>query len=321
MLNTLNCPLITLEEHYWDEELITHFTGLDAGAPPAHRQRLLDLGELRLKEMDEAGIDIQVISHTAPSTQKLDKDIAVDLCQRVNDRLAAAVSKHPKRFAAFATLPTAEPIAAAKELERSVKQLGFKGAMIHGLPEGAFPDAKRLWPIYAAAEALDVPIYLHPAIPHPEVIARYYDEYQKDFPMILRAAWGYTLEESTAAVRLILSGLFDAHPKLKMILGHLGEGLPFLLWRIDHALARPGNKANTFRETFCKNFYVTTSGFFSDPALLCTLHTMGVDRIMFSVDYPFEPNTEAPKWLERAPISDDDKIKIAGGNAQRLLRL
>jgi predicted TIM-barrel fold metal-dependent hydrolase len=321
MLNTLNCPLITLEEHYWDEELITHFTGLDAGAPPAQRERLLDLGELRIREMDEAGIDIQVISHTAPSTQKLDKAIAVDLCKRVNDRLAAAVAKHPKRFAAFATLPTAQPEAAAKELERSVKQLGFKGAMIHGLPEGGFPDARRLWPIYAAAEALDVPIYLHPAIPHPEVIARYYNEYKDDFPMILRAAWGYTLEESTAAVRLILSGLFDAHPNLKMILGHLGEGLPFLLWRIDHALARPGNKPNTFRETFCKNFYVTTSGFFSDAALLCTLHTMGADRIMFSVDYPFEPNTEAPKWLERAPISDDDKVKIAGGNAQRLLRL
>ena len=119
MLNTLNCPLITLEEHYWDEELITHFTGLDAGAPPAHRQRLLDLGELRLKEMDEAGIDIQVISHTAPSTQKLDKDIAVDLCQRVNDRLAAAVSKHPNRFAAFATLPTAEPSASRSHRLRS----------------------------------------------------------------------------------------------------------------------------------------------------------------------------------------------------------
>jgi 2,3-dihydroxybenzoate decarboxylase len=139
--------------------------------------------------------------------------------------------------------------------------------------------------------------------------------------MILRAAWGYTLEEATAAVRLILSGVFEAYPRLKIILGHLGEGLPFLLWRINHALARPGNKPNTFAETFCKNFYVTTSGFFSDPALLCTMHAMGADRILFSIDYPFEPNMHAPKWLERAPICDEDKIKIASGNAQRLLRL
>jgi 2,3-dihydroxybenzoate decarboxylase len=321
MLQTPQCRLITLEEHYWDEELITHFTGLDAGAPPAQRERLLDLGALRIKEMDEAGIDLQVISHTAPSTQKLDRTIAVDLSRRVNNRLAGAIARYPTRFAGFATLPTAEPEAAARELERAVKELGFKGAMIHGLPEGGFPDDKRLWPIYGKAEALEVPIYLHPAIPHPDVIKRYYDEYKTDFPMILRAAWGYTLEEANAAVRMVLSGVFEAYPKLQMILGHLGEGLPFLLWRIDHALARPGNKANTFRETFCKHFHVTTSGFFSDAALLCTLHMMGADRIMFSVDYPFEPNTEAPQWLARTPISDDDKIKIAGGNAQRLLKL
>ncbi len=321
MLSKPNCRVITLEEHYWDEELISHFAGLDAGAPPRQREQLLDLGEARIREMDEAGIDLQVISHTAPSTQKLDGQLAIDLSRRVNDRLAAAIAKYPSRLAAFAALPTSDTEAGAKELERTVKELGFRGAMIHGLPNGEFPDAKRLWPIYARAQALDVPIYLHPAIPHPAVIERYYDEYKSDYPMILRAAWGYTLEEATAAVRLILSGVFEAYPRLKIILGHLGEGLPFLLWRINHALARPGNKPNTFAETFCKNFYVTTSGFFSDPALLCTMHAMGADRILFSIDYPFEPNMHAPKWLEHAAICDEDKVKIASGNAQRLLRL
>ena len=285
------------------------------------RQRLLNLGDLRLREMDEAGIDVQVLSHAAPSLQKLPADVAVPLGRRVNDRLAAAVREHPTRFAAFATLPTADPSAAADELARAVTELGFKGGMIHGLANGKFVDDQRFWPIFARAEELDVPIYLHPAIPHPAVIEAYYKEYAKDFPMLLRAAWGYTLETATQAVRMVLSGVFDAHPRLKIILGHLGEGLPFLLWRIDHALARPGQRPLQFRDTFRNHFYVTTSGFFSDSALLCTVMEMGVDRILFSVDYPFEANPPGPRWLESVPLCDEDKAKLASGNAKRLLRL
>jgi 2,3-dihydroxybenzoate decarboxylase len=321
MLQKPRVPLITLEEHYWDAELSAQFTGMDAGGPGETRQRLLDLGEMRLAAMDEAGVDIQVISHAAPSAQKLAAGIAVSLTQGANDRLAAAVAKHPTRFAGFAALPTADPAAAADELERCVKQLGFKGAMMHGLANGVWLDDKRFWPIFARAEALDVPIYLHPSVPLPAVIDAYYKEYAQDFPVLLRAGWGYTVEAATQAIRMVLSGVFEAHPKLKIILGHLGEGLPFLLWRIDNALSRPGQKAVKFRDTFRANFWVTTSGFFSDSALLCTVMELGGDRILFSIDYPFEQNLPGPAWLERVPLCEEDKAKIASGNAQRLLKL
>jgi predicted TIM-barrel fold metal-dependent hydrolase len=321
MLQKPNCQVVTLEEHYWDEELAATFTGHDAGAPPETRKRLLDLDEVRLAAMDEAGIDVQVLSHTAPALQKIAASEAVPMAKRVNDRLAAAVKRHPTRFAGFAALPTADPAASADELARCVNELGFKGGMLHGLAHGEFMDKPQYWPIYARAEALDVPIYLHPSTPHPAVIDTYYQDYAKDYPILLRAAWGYTVETATQGLRMVLSGVFDKHPNLKIVLGHLGEGLPFLSWRIDHALSRPGQKKVNFRETFQRHFYVTTSGFFSDIALLCTAQELGVDRILFSVDYPFEANPPGPKWLERVPFSDEDKVKIASGNAKRLLKL
>jgi 2,3-dihydroxybenzoate decarboxylase len=214
--------VIALEEHYWDEELSKTYTGGEAGRPGEQMARLFDLGALRLKEMDEAGIDIQVISHGAPSAQKLPAETAAALTRRVNDRLHAVVSKNPKRFAAFAALPTAVPDAAADELERTAK-LGFKGAMLHGLANGTFLDDKKFWPIYARAEALDLPIYLHPGLPQPDVLKIYYGDYAADFPSFTRAGWGYTVETATLAIRLVLSGVFDKYPKLKIMLGHLGE--------------------------------------------------------------------------------------------------
>src|SRR6266498_3692001 len=268
MLTKPNCPVIALEEHYWDAELTKQYTGPDVGREGEATKRLYDLGELRLREMDEAGVDIQVLSHGAPSTQKLEKDVAAALTKQVNDRLHATIQANPKRFAGFAALPTSDPAAAADELERCVTRLGFKGAMIHGLAHGHFIDDARYWPIFARAEALDVPIYLHPAMPHEAVIDAYYKEYAEDYPVLLRAAWGFTVETATLAIRLVLSGVFEKHPKLKFILGHLGEGLPFLLWRINNGLARPGQKPVQFRDIFCSHFSITTSGFFSDPALL-----------------------------------------------------
>jgi len=321
MMKKPNCPVIALEEHYWDQELVSHYQGVESIRDPEIVKRVYDLGELRLKEMDDAGIDVQVLSHGAPSTQKLGGNIAIELAQRVNDRLAIAISVHPKRLAAFAALPTSDPEAAAKELERTVSKHKFKGAMIHGLANGSFVDDKRFWPIFARAEALDVPIYLHPSVPHPAVMEAYYQDYAKDFPMVIRAAWGFTVETATQAIRLVLSGVFDAHPKLKIILGHLGETLPFLMWRIDQALSRPGHKTLSFRDIFSHNFYITTSGNFSNPALLCCAMEMGVDRIMFAVDWPFVPNTPATRWMEGVPLCDEDKIKILSGNAQRLLRM
>jgi predicted TIM-barrel fold metal-dependent hydrolase len=321
MMKKPNCPIIALEEHYWDNELEKSYVGLEAGRDPEMLRRLHDLGELRLKEMDEAGIDMQILSHGAPSTQKLTGDDAVALTRRVNDRLHAAVAAHPKRFAAFAALPTSDPKAAADELERTVSKLGFKGAMIHGLANGVFLDDKRFWPIFERAQALDMPIYLHPSLPLPTVMDAYYNDYAKDFPMVVRAAWGYTVETATLAIRMVLSGVFDAYPKLKIVLGHLGETLPFLVWRVDHALARPGAKTLSFRDAFCNHFYVTTSGNFSNPALLCCVMELGIDRILFSVDWPFVANKPAVQWMETVPLSDEDKIKMLSGNAKRLFRM
>src|SRR5207302_10838119 len=155
------------------------------------------------------------------------------------------------------------------------------------LTNGLFLDDKQFWPIFERAHALDVPLYMHPSIPHPAVIEAYYKDYVAQYPSLLRAAWGFTVETATQGIRLVLSGVFDAYPNLKIILGHLGEGLPFTLWRIDESLSRPGNKPIKFRETFSSHVWITTSGFFSTPALLCSMMELGVDRILFSIDYPF----------------------------------
>jgi len=271
--------------------------------------------------MDEAGIDVQVISHGAPSTQRLDAAAAVPLAKRANDRLHEAVRAHPDRFAGFAALPTADPKAAADELERTVTELGFKGAMVHGPTNGVFFDDRRFWPIFERAQALDVPLYIHPSSPVQAVADAYYKDYLDRFPQLLTAAWGYTVETATHGIRMILSGAFEKYPRLKIILGHLGESLPFSAWRINMALSRGADKPSTFRDTFCEHFWITTSGNFSTPALMCCIMEMGVDRILFSVDYPFVPNPPGTKWMADLPLSLEDRRKILSGNTQRLLRM
>jgi 2,3-dihydroxybenzoate decarboxylase len=321
MFQKPKCAVIALEEHYWDAELAAQFPGgVEASRETNLLQRLYDLGDLRIKEMDEAGIDIQVLSHGAPSAQKLSGDIAVALTRRVNDRLHETVRAHPTRFAGFAALPTSDPAAAADELERTVG-LGFKGAMIHGLANGIFLDDKRFWPIWERAQALDVPIYLHPSVPHSAVADIYYNDYVADFPQVVRAAWGFTVETATVALRLVLGGVFEAFPRLKIILGHLGETLPYMVWRIDAALSRPGHKQVSFRNIFCGNFYITTSGNFSTPALVCCVAEMGIDRVLFAVDWPFVANLPAVRWMKDVPFSNAEKAKILSGNSKRLLRM
>jgi predicted TIM-barrel fold metal-dependent hydrolase len=314
--------VIALEEHYFDPEVTKHFEG---GGPEARlpelRNRLFDVGEQRIREMDEAGIDLQVLSHGAPATQRLDAASAVPVARQANDRLAGIVRNSKGRFEAFAALPSADPRATADELERAVTRLGFKGAMIHGLSNGEWLDDKRFWPIFERAQALDVPVYMHPALPHPAVTEAYYRDYLNEFPGLLTAGWGFTVETATQAIRMVLSGMFEAYPRLKIILGHLGEGLPFSLWRINMALARQGNRPTPFRDTFREHFWITTSGNFSTPALLCSVMEMGVDRILFSVDYPFVLNPPGMKWMQDIPLGVEDRGKIYGGNARRLLRL
>ena len=311
--------VIALEEHYWDAEVSKTF---DAGElrSPELRRRLEDTGELRIKEMDEAGIDVQVLSHAAPSTQRLDAATAIPLAKRANDRLNETVRAHPDRFAAFAALPTADPKAAADELERTVDKLGFKGAMVHGPTNGVFFDDKRFWPIFERAQALDVPLYLHPSMPVKAVVDAYYKDYLDKYPQLLTAAWGYTVETATQGIRMVLSGVFEKYSGLKIILGHLGESLPFSAWRINMALSRAG-QPSTFRETFNRHFWITTSGNFCTPALVCCMMEMGVDRILFSVDYPFVPNPPGSKWMEELPLSLEDRTKILSGNCKRLLKM
>ena len=319
---TARPQVIALEEHYLDPEVKRLSTGIDSPGRPHVMVRLEDVGQGRLAEMDAAGIDIQVLSHAPPSVQKVeDPELAIRLARGANDRLAKTVTAHPHRFAAFASLPTPDPVAAADELERAVTRLGFKGAIVHGLTNRLFLDDRRFWRIFERAEALDVPIYLHPSIPHPAVIEAYYRDYAERFPSILRAAWGFTVETATQAIRLILSGVFDAHPQLKFIIGHFGEGLPFLLWRINMGFARDGVSPSWFRDAFCEHFWVTTSGFFSDPALLHCIQEIGIDRILFSIDYPFVENAPGTEWAMRIPLSAADREKILSGNAKRLLKL
>jgi 2,3-dihydroxybenzoate decarboxylase len=319
MQDTSKPMVIAIEEHYTDPEVTQYYK---EPRPPHIVKKLEDRGEIRLKEMDEAGVDMQVISHGAPALQRLDTDIAVALAPKVNDRLHAMVQANPQRLQAFAALPTGDPKAAANELERCVNKLGFRGAMLHGLSrEGRFLDEKEFWPIYERAQALDVPVYMHPAAPDATVTERYYKEYTKSHTAILNAGWGFTVETATQCVRLVLSGVFETYPRLKIIVGHLGEGIPFLLWRIDQAFSRPGNVGTSFRELFCKHFWITTSGNFSDPALLCSIQELGVDRILFAVDWPFVENKPAVEWMQRVSISAEDRAKILSGNAKRLLKM
>ena len=284
-------------------------------------KRLYDFAGIRIREMDSAGIDMQVLSHQSPGSQRLPDDIAVSACRDVNDALAAIISEFPARFSGFAMIPTGNPVAAADELRRSVEELGLKGAMIHGLCRGKFVDDAYYWPIFAQAESLSVPIYLHPALPDRSVTERYFAPYDRSHPDFIRAAWGFGVETGTQAIRLVLSGIFDRHPDLQILLGHLGESIPFLLPRIDEALARPDNAPARFSEVFKRNFGVTTSGFFSDAALRCCLEALAPDRIHFAVDWPYADNERAVAWLKSMEIEEKTRDAIFSGNARTLLNI
>lgn len=312
---------IAIEEHYNDPELVAHFSGLDLRRPQRIEQKLLDVGEIRLREMDDGAIDVQVLSHAGPTTQKLTPDVATRMARLTNDRLATIVATAPNRFAGFAVLPTPAPEAAADELERCVSELGFKGAVVNGLTNGKFLDERQFWPILERAESLGVPIYLHPALPSPEVDRIYYDGITEKFPELRGPVWGFTAETATQAIRMVLSGALSEYPKLQLILGHLGEALPFMLWRINDILARPVSDGMTFSEIFRRSFHLTTSGNFSDTALACSVEEMGVDRILFAVDWPFASNKAGTDWLMRTSLSDADKAKILGENARKLLKM
>ncbi|MBW2031163.1 MAG: amidohydrolase [Deltaproteobacteria bacterium] len=282
-------------------------------------ERLLDTGDGRIREMDEAGIDMQVLSLVSPGVQVFEPNHGTALAKEINDRLHEAVSQHPERLAGLACLNPQDPPGAAKELERSVRDLGLKGACINSHVKGEYLDDKKYWAIFETAEKLDVPIYIHPRVPSPGMVAPYLD-----YPMLATAMHGFATEVSFHALRLIYAGVFDRFPGLKIILGHLGEGLPFWLWRLDNIWERRSHSEKVERRPsryFKENFFVTTSGIFSQPALLCAYLALRAGRILFAVDYPMESNQMAVSFMDEAVICDKDKEKIYHENAESLFGL
>jgi predicted TIM-barrel fold metal-dependent hydrolase len=312
--------IIAVEEHFMHPTLSNHL-GHAAQQPDQIKKRLFDFSDIRIREMDSAGIDVQILSHQSPGSQRLKNEVAIDACKNVNNALAQVISNHSDRFLGFAMLPTNLPIDAVSELRRSVEELGFKGAMIHGLSAGKMVDEKFFWPIFAEAERLDVPIYLHPALPDKEVTERYYAPYDASHPMLTRAAWGFGVEAGTQAIRMILSGIFDKHPNLKIILGHLGEAIPFWLPRIQESLSRTESQPINFEDVFKSNFWITTSGFFSDHALELCVNTLKLDHILFAIDWPYANNETGVNWLQNSKIKPSIKSDIFSENAQNLFRL
>jgi uncharacterized protein len=319
---------ITLEEHISTPEFLEAAGKAWQGNPiidflKANRGKLLDVGKDRIADMDAAGIDMQVLSLTGIGMDKLDSATATALARDTNGKLAAAVQAHPDRFAAFATLALQEPEKAASEFERCVRQLGFKGALVNGTCDGLFLDHPRFTPLFETAQALDVPIYLHPAPPPKVVQETYYGGLPGNLGYILStAAWGWHVETGMHCLRLILSGLFDRLPKLKIIIGHMGEALPYYIVRADEVLAQSTKHLQRrVSEYFHEHFYITTSGCFSLPPFLCALQVIGADRILFSVDYPFSPNARGRAFLDALPVSPEEMAKITHGNAERLLKL
>ncbi len=323
--------IISLEDHFATAMLLekssrttaggkAHLADINARLGHDLEKELSNLSESRIAAMDAAGIDVQVISFTQPGAQGYGPETAIPLALDANDRLSEAVKAYPDRFAGFAALPTESPVESVKELERAVKVLGFKGALINGLSQGRFLDDRKYWDIFACAESLDVPIYLHPAMPRHEVMTSYFD----GFPELASAPWGFTFETGAHFLRLVFAGVFDAYPNLKIILGHLGEALPFLMQRINthsyQAAKRRGLKKMPM-EYIQDHLIVTTSGNFFMPAFLCTYLALGANQILFSVDWPYEKNTSATEFLKALPICEQDMERIAHLNAERLLHL
>jgi len=314
---------IALEEHF----MAPHFTEYEADVaknmnPDKYAdfaKRLPDFAELRLEAMDKANIEISVLSQTSPGLQiERDSQRAIRKAREVNDFLAKQIEMHPKRFAGFAHLSMHDPAAAVTEIKRCVTELGFKGALINGHTNGVYLDDEKYLPFWETLQELDVPLYLHPADSYdsPHMYA--------GFPSLTGAMWGWTVETATHVLRLIVSGLFDRVPAVRIILGHMGECLPFMLWRLDSRwnIVKQERQLKKEPSQYVRdNFLVTTSGVCDNAPLLCTIDALGIDNVLFSTDYPFESALIAAKFIDNAQLSEEQRAKVCYGNAQKILRL
>jgi 2,3-dihydroxybenzoate decarboxylase len=314
---------IALEEHFYLDGFPHPTRANEANADPDFFRyampRLADVGALRLEAMDAAGIEVAVLSHFAPGVHA-ERDLAAAIAgaRRGNDGLAALIARHPSRFRGFAMLPMQDATAAADELARAVRELGFAGALLNGQTQGRYYDDPHYLPFWGRVAQLDVPIYLHPG--HPMTMPAVCEGY----PGLAGAIWGWMAESGGHALRLVLSGLFERLPSLTVILGHMGEALPFMLWRIDsrYGITKPKVRLKSPPSHYIRaNFMMTTAGVFDPAPLACAIETMGEDRILFSVDYPLEYPDQAAAFIENAPMSEARRAKICHGNATRLLKL
>jgi predicted TIM-barrel fold metal-dependent hydrolase len=327
--------IVALEEHFTFPELQNRIDpalvikrGYPAPDAPSARpeidDRLKDFGEARLKSLDDARVSLQVMGPSGPGADLLPPGEGPAFARELNDALAAQIALHPDRYAGFAHLPLTAPQAAADELERCVTKLGFHGCMVNGSTDGKFLDDPMFEPVLARAEALEVPIYVHPGIPPQAVREAYYGGLKGPLPTIFaRAGYGWHAETAVHIIRLALSGALDKHPRLQIIIGHQGEGLPAMLDRFEETFsgAVPKFLQRHPAQTILDQVHVTTSGFYNLPSFLMLMQIFGADRIMFSVDYPFSSNAVARAFLDSLPLSPADRVKIAHGNADKLLKL
>ncbi|KAJ6781195.1 hypothetical protein PWT90_05972 [Aphanocladium album] len=315
-------PLITLEEHFASQTVITSSDEAKAHYahfPPHILGKLTDLDATRVADLDKGHVSLQVVSH-GPG------NVGAAICADVNNDLAAAVKRNPTRLAGFAMLPMREPEAAAAELERCVKELGFVGALIENHLDGVFYDAESFWPVFARAQELDVPLYIHPTFASDSMGEHYKGNYPDSVALALSAfGWGWHAETGHHILRLFAAGVFDRFPKLKIVIGHMGEMLPFQLDRCIGVSERWGAKERGLRQVWRENIWVTTSGMFSLTPLKCLLQTMPIEHVLYSVDYPFSPNEKGFDFLgeieKSGLITGDDLDLFAYKNAEKLLRV
>jgi 5-carboxyvanillate decarboxylase len=291
----------------------------DSRSPSPLRDRLLDVDNERIQVMDELGVSMQVLSLTAPGVQMFDADTATHIASAANDRLAEIIKRHPGRYAGLAAFAPQDPKRATFEMERAITRLKLNGFIVNSHTNGEYLDQPKYWPILEAAEALDAPIYIHPRCP-PDSMAAPFRDYRLE-----SSTWGFHSETGLHGARILVSGVLDRFPKLKIVLGHMGEGIPYWLWRIDYtynAFRRTGQRMQlTPSEAFKRNFVITTSGVNSHSVLKYVIEVLGIDNVMWAIDYPYQAAPGSVEFMNTAPVSDEDREKLFHRNAERVFRI